>query len=157
MTLFFLWQKYIPLLCVNWNSMGTSLKSKFQGHGLFANLSCLPHCRCLLNATSIINCTSYWTYFFSRTSGPILWKFCVFLGSDARTSPIVFLYCSDFISSHCSFFFVQTRGLKHGRAIVVSTCTSVASIVSGVVAGMIALDEHLPKAPTARFFLLLGW
>jgi hypothetical protein len=52
---------------------------------------------------------------------------------------------------------VQTRGLKHGRAIVVSTCTSVASIVSGVVAGMIALDEHLPNAPTARFFLLLGW
>jgi hypothetical protein len=54
-------------------------------------------------------------------------------------------------------FVYQTRGLKHGRAIVVSTCTSVASIVSGVVAGMIALDEHLPKAPTARFFLLLGW
>uniref|UniRef100_A0A0D9V4R8 Probable magnesium transporter n=1 Tax=Leersia perrieri TaxID=77586 RepID=A0A0D9V4R8_9ORYZ len=54
-------------------------------------------------------------------------------------------------------FVYQTRGLKHGRAIVVSTCTSVASIVSGVVAGMIALDEHLPTAPTGRFFLLLGW
>lgn len=54
-------------------------------------------------------------------------------------------------------FVYQTRGLKHGRAIVVSTCTSVASIVSGVVAGMVALDEHLPTAPTSRFFLLLGW
>ncbi|XP_047055906.1 probable magnesium transporter NIPA9 isoform X1 [Lolium rigidum] len=54
-------------------------------------------------------------------------------------------------------FVYQTRGLKHGRAIVVSTCTSVASIVSAVVAGMVALDEHLPKAPTSRFFLLLGW
>jgi hypothetical protein len=52
---------------------------------------------------------------------------------------------------------VQTRGLKHGRAIVVSTCTSVASIVSAVVAGMVALDEQLPKAPTSRLFLLLGW
>lgn len=38
-----------------------------------------------------------------------------------------------------------------------STCTSVASIVSGVVAGMVALDEHLPTAPSGRFFLLLGW
>lgn len=54
-------------------------------------------------------------------------------------------------------FIYQTRGLKHGRAIVVSTCTSVASIVSGVVAGMVALDEHLPTAPAGRFFLLLGW
>ncbi|KAM3331738.1 hypothetical protein ACQJBY_022984 [Aegilops geniculata] len=54
-------------------------------------------------------------------------------------------------------FVYQTRGLKHGRAIVVSTCTSVASIVSGVVAGMVALDEHLPTAPAGRFFLLLGW
>nr|CAB3474036.1 unnamed protein product [Digitaria exilis] len=65
-----------------------------------------------------------------------------------------------FVYQVCLAFWIcayLTRGLKHGRAIVVSTCTSVASIVSGVVAGMIALDEHLPKAPTARFFLLLGW
>nr|CAB3478078.1 unnamed protein product [Digitaria exilis] len=65
-----------------------------------------------------------------------------------------------FVYQVCLAFWIYaylTRGLKHGRAIVVSTCTSVASIVSGVVAGMIALDEHLPKAPTARFFLLLGW
>jgi len=138
--------------------MDTSLKSKFQGHGLFANLSCLPHCRNYSIVMSIINCTGLLDLFFFLNNWTYFMKMLYFLGSDARTSPIVFLYCSDFICILLYFFlFLQTRGLKHGRAIVVSTCTSVASIVSGVVAGMIALDEHLPKAPTARFFLLLGW
>ncbi|CAI9093726.1 OLC1v1029278C2 [Oldenlandia corymbosa var. corymbosa] len=54
-------------------------------------------------------------------------------------------------------FVYQTRGLKHGRAIVVSTCAAVASIVTGVLAGMLALGEQLPSAPVARFCLLLGW
>ncbi|KAB1226282.1 hypothetical protein CJ030_MR1G003741 [Morella rubra] len=54
-------------------------------------------------------------------------------------------------------FYYQTRGLKHGRAIVVSTCCAVASIVTGVLAGMLALGERLPSAPTARVLLLLGW
>lgn len=40
---------------------------------------------------------------------------------------------------------------------MVSTCAAVASIVTGVVAGMLALGEELPSSPTARLFLLLGW
>ncbi|KAA3457969.1 putative magnesium transporter NIPA9 [Gossypium australe] len=54
-------------------------------------------------------------------------------------------------------FYYQTRGLKHGRAIVISTCAAVASIVTGVLAGMLALGERLPSAPVARLSLLLGW
>lgn len=63
------------------------------------------------------------------------------------------------ISIACSGsgFVCQTRGLKHGRAIVVSTCAAVASIVTGVFAGMFALGERLPSAPSARLMLLLGW
>ncbi|KAF2287043.1 hypothetical protein GH714_037131 [Hevea brasiliensis] len=63
------------------------------------------------------------------------------------------------ISICCSAtgFYYQTLGLKHGRAIVVSTCAAVASIVTGVLSGMLALGERLPSAPAARLSLLLGW
>ncbi|KAK2986151.1 hypothetical protein RJ640_019557 [Escallonia rubra] len=61
------------------------------------------------------------------------------------------------ICCSASGFVYQTRGLKHGRAIVVSTCAAVASIVTGVLAGMFALGERLPTSPMARLWLLLGW
>ncbi|WCJ29424.1 hypothetical protein M5689_011063 [Euphorbia peplus] len=61
------------------------------------------------------------------------------------------------ISCSATGFIYQTRGLKHGRAIVVSTCAAVASIITGVLAGMLALGEQLPSAPAARLSLLLGW
>ncbi|CAM8892317.1 hypothetical protein QQ045_027171 [Rhodiola kirilowii] len=61
------------------------------------------------------------------------------------------------ISCSATGFVYQTRGLKHGRAIVVSTCAAVASIVTGVLAGMFALGEKLPSTSAARFYLLLGW
>ncbi|XP_051137176.1 probable magnesium transporter NIPA9 [Andrographis paniculata] len=51
----------------------------------------------------------------------------------------------------------QTRGLKHGRAIVVSTCGTVSSITTGVIAGVFAMGERLPSAPLALALLLLGW
>ncbi|KAL6556684.1 hypothetical protein OROGR_005972 [Orobanche gracilis] len=73
-------------------------------------------------------------------------------------SKLLFPICIS-ISICCSGsgFIYQTRGLKHGRAIVVSTCAAVASIVTGVLAGMLALGERLPSAPVARLMLLLGW
>ncbi|KAM7510817.1 hypothetical protein LguiB_009692 [Lonicera macranthoides] len=52
-----------------------------------------------------------------------------------------------------SGFVYQTRGLKHGRAIVTSTCAAMASILTGVLAGMLALGDRLPSAPMALLWL----
>ncbi|XP_058068963.1 probable magnesium transporter NIPA9 isoform X2 [Magnolia sinica] len=81
-----------------------------------------------------------------------------FVFSEQGYSNIVVPVCLS-ISICCSGtgFVYQTRGLKHGRAIVVSTCAAVASIVTGVVAGILALGERLPSAPLDRLSLLLGW
>lgn len=81
-----------------------------------------------------------------------------FILVEQNYSKLVIPICIS-ISICCSGtgFFYQTRGLKHGRAIIVSTCAAVASILTGVLAGMLALGERLPSAPTARFVLLLGW
>ncbi|PKI36204.1 hypothetical protein CRG98_043400 [Punica granatum] len=81
-----------------------------------------------------------------------------FLFLEQGFSPLLVPLCIA-ISISCSAtgFFYQTRGLKHGRAIVVSTCAAVSSIVTGVLAGMLALGERLPTAPGARLSLLLGW
>ncbi|KAG0490620.1 hypothetical protein HPP92_007483 [Vanilla planifolia] len=79
-----------------------------------------------------------------------------FVFSNQGFPEILVPFCIS-ISIGCSAvgFVCQTRGLKHGRAIVVSTCTAVASIVTGVLAGMFALGESLPSASGARFSLLL--
>ncbi|XP_042000648.1 probable magnesium transporter NIPA9 [Salvia splendens] len=81
-----------------------------------------------------------------------------FLFLEQGSSKLLLPFCVS-ISIMCSAsgFVCQTRGLKHGRAIVVSTCAAVASIVTGVLAGMFALGEQLPSAPTSRLMLLLGW
>lgn len=81
-----------------------------------------------------------------------------FVFSEQGFSKVVVPVCIS-ISICCSAtgFFYQTRGLKHGRAIVVSTCAAVASIVTGVLSGMLALGEDMPSAPLARLSLLLGW
>ncbi|XP_077210567.1 magnesium transporter, putative (DUF803) isoform X2 [Tasmannia lanceolata] len=81
-----------------------------------------------------------------------------FLFLDQGFSKMFFPVCMS-ISICCSGtgFVYQTRGLKHGRAIVVSTCAAVASIVTGVLAGILALGEQLPSSSLARLLLLLGW
>ncbi|PKA57254.1 hypothetical protein AXF42_Ash002558 [Apostasia shenzhenica] len=81
-----------------------------------------------------------------------------FVFSDQGFSSMLVPLCIS-ISVCCSAvgFICQTRGLKHGRAIVVSTCAAVSSIVTGVLAGMFALGESLPSAPVARLSVLLGW
>ncbi|URD75132.1 hypothetical protein MUK42_17580 [Musa troglodytarum] len=81
-----------------------------------------------------------------------------FMFSEEGFSKIMVPICIS-ISICCSAtgFVYQTRGLKHGRAIVVSTCAAVASIITGVLAGMLALGEHMPSSPVARVALSLGW
>eukprot|EP00897_Mesotaenium_endlicherianum_P003171 jgi/Mesen1/2882/ME000175S02032 len=61
------------------------------------------------------------------------------------------------VSLSSSGFFFQTRGFKEGRAVVVSTCAAVAAIVTGVLIGMLALGEALPRSPSARFGRLASW
>ncbi|KAI5074716.1 hypothetical protein GOP47_0010677 [Adiantum capillus-veneris] len=56
-----------------------------------------------------------------------------------------------------SGFFCQTKGLKDGRAVVVSTCAAVASIITGVIIGMLVLGETLPVSAFRQFCLLIGW
>lgn len=54
-------------------------------------------------------------------------------------------------------FFCQTKGLKEGRAVVVSTCAAVASIITGVLIGMLVLGEMLPISSLRQLFLFIGW
>lgn len=56
-----------------------------------------------------------------------------------------------------SGFVMQTRGLKSGNTIVVCTMTAVSSMLSGVLAGLVALSEHLPSTPHMQLTRVVSW
>ncbi|CAM6111856.1 unnamed protein product [Calypogeia fissa] len=81
-----------------------------------------------------------------------------FIMADHEVSPLC-IPAGIAASIACSAggFFCQTKGLRDGRAVVVSTCAAVASIVTGVLVGFLALGEKLPVSSVGRVFLCLGW
>ncbi|KAI8471221.1 MAG: hypothetical protein J3K34DRAFT_520715 [Monoraphidium minutum] len=56
-----------------------------------------------------------------------------------------------------SGFVLQTRGLKHGKAVVVCTLAAASSMVSGVAVGLLALGEGLPHGAPQRALRLAAW
>ncbi|CAL8470432.1 g9974 [Coccomyxa elongata] len=54
-------------------------------------------------------------------------------------------------------FALQTLGFKDGNTVVVCTCAAVSSMVTGVLVGLLALDERLPRSLSMRALRLLSW
>lgn len=52
---------------------------------------------------------------------------------------------------------VQTKGLKSGSTVVVCTCTAIASLLAGVLAGVAALGEALPSSSGGRWVRVGSW
>mmetsp|Transcript_1856 Transcript_1856/g.2856 ORF Transcript_1856/g.2856 Transcript_1856/m.2856 type:complete len:371 (+) Transcript_1856:254-1366(+) len=56
-----------------------------------------------------------------------------------------------------SGFVLQTRGLKGGNTVVVCTCAAVSSMITGVLAGLLALGEHMPTSGHMQLIRVLSW
>ncbi|KXZ43693.1 hypothetical protein GPECTOR_83g305 [Gonium pectorale] len=56
-----------------------------------------------------------------------------------------------------SGFLLQTRGLKAGNTVVVCVAAATSSMICGVLAGMVALDEKLPSGHGMKAVRLASW
>ncbi|GIM06227.1 hypothetical protein Vretimale_10592 [Volvox reticuliferus] len=56
-----------------------------------------------------------------------------------------------------SGFLLQTRGLKAGNTVVVCVAAATSSMICGVLAGMVALDEKLPTGHGMKVVRLASW
>mmetsp|Transcript_21576 Transcript_21576/g.50306 ORF Transcript_21576/g.50306 Transcript_21576/m.50306 type:complete len:247 (+) Transcript_21576:394-1134(+) len=71
---------------------------------------------------------------------------CALLLSMQFAQPILIpvgIGCSVLLTS--AGFFMQARGLKDGRAVVVCTYAAISTLASGVLVGVLALSEPLPE------------
>ncbi|KAK9916037.1 hypothetical protein WJX75_007653 [Coccomyxa subellipsoidea] len=54
-------------------------------------------------------------------------------------------------------FALQTLGFKDGNTVVVCTCAAVSSMLTGVLVGLLALGERMPRTLGMRALRLLSW